>query len=94
MINILIDEENVYNICGCNERTKFQSIDRTGTILDGMGPFPRYSEQPSRHALPDKESTLITHPTSLTTNSGWKTEEDFDSGIMKTIVWYLEKYKI
>ena len=28
----------------------------------------------------------------LETQLGWKADEDFDSGIIKTVEWYLKKY--
>ena len=31
--------------------------------------------------------------TKLETELGWKADENFDSGIIKTIEWYLEKNK-
>ena len=32
--------------------------------------------------------------TKIETELGWKADENFDSGIVKTIEWYLEKYKL
>ena len=31
--------------------------------------------------------------TKLENELGWKADENFDSGIFKTIEWYLEKYE-
>ena len=31
--------------------------------------------------------------TKLTTELGWVADENFDTGIVKTIKWYLEKFK-
>ena len=30
----------------------------------------------------------------LETELGWKADENFDSGIVKTIEWYLNKYQV
>jgi len=32
--------------------------------------------------------------TKLENELGWKADENFDSGIIKTIEWYLKKYRI
>ena len=32
--------------------------------------------------------------TKLENELGWKADENFDSGIVKTIEWYLDKYEI
>jgi dTDP-D-glucose 4,6-dehydratase len=33
-------------------------------------------------------------PRKLENELGWKADENFDTGIVKTIEWYLNKYKI
>ena len=38
-------------------------------------------------------SKLIIHNLKLTL-LGWRADEDFDSGIVKTVDWYLKKYNI
>ena len=42
-----------------------------------------------------KMMTIITlDATKLENELGWKADENFDSGIVKTIEWYLDKYEI
>jgi len=36
---------------------------------------------------------LVTHNSKLTL-LGWKADENFESGIVKNVDWYLEKYDI
>lgn len=86
----------VYNIGGRNERNNNQIVDRICTLLDTM--------QPRQDAKSYKE--LITYvedraghdrryaidATKLETELGWKAEETFDTGIVKTIEWYFKKY--
>jgi dTDP-glucose 4,6-dehydratase len=37
---------------------------------------------------------MIVFGNKLENELGWRANEDFDSGIVKTIEWYLEKYRI
>ena len=86
-------EGNVYNIGGRNERTNLQIVDRICTILDGMVPGPRsykelitFVEDRAGH---DRRYAI--DATKIETELGWKADENFDTGIIKTIEWYLEK---
>jgi len=89
-------EGNVYNIGGRNERTNLQIVDAICSILDKKVPKEKsykelitFVEDRAGH---DRRYAI--DATKLETNLGWKADEDFDSGIVKTIEWYLEKYKI
>ncbi len=95
----------VYNIGGRNERTNLQIVDRICTILDEQ--IPLHSSQLSA-LRPELKSykDLITFvedraghdrryaidATKLENELGWKADENFDTGIVKTIEWYLKKY--
>lgn len=86
----------VYNIGGRNERNNNQIVDRICSLLDTMK--PRQDKQ--------SYSTLISYvedraghdrryaidATKLENELGWKAQETFDTGIVKTIEWYLGKY--
>ena len=88
-------EANVYNIGGKNERTNLQIVDKICTILDGMIPQDKsYKELISfvkDRAGHDRRYAI--DATKLENELGWLANEDFDSGILKTIQWYLNKYK-
>ena len=85
---------NVYNIGGRNERTNLQIVDAICTILDEKVPKERsYKELISfveDRAGHDRRYAI--DATKLEDELGWKADEDFDSGIIKTIEWYLKKY--
>ena len=87
-------EANVYNIGGRNERTNLQIVDAICTILDEKVPKKAsYKELISfveDRAGHDKRYAI--DATKLETELGWKADENFDSGIVKTIEWYLQKY--
>ncbi|MFW3355549.1 dTDP-glucose 4,6-dehydratase [Aliarcobacter butzleri] len=85
-----------YNIGGRNERTNLQIVDRICTILDKRVPkstsykeLITFVEDRAGH---DRRYAI--DATKLETELGWKADENFDSGIIKTIDWYLNKYGI
>jgi dTDP-glucose 4,6-dehydratase len=87
-------EANVYNIGGRNERTNLQIVDAITTILDEKVPKEKsykdlitFVEDRAGH---DRRYAI--DATKLETQLGWKADENFDSGIVKTIEWYLGKY--
>jgi len=88
-------EANVYNIGGRNERTNLQIVDAICTILDEKVPketsFKELITFVEDRAGHDRRYAI--DATKLETELGWKADENFDSGIVKTIEWYLEKYK-
>ena len=89
-------EANVYNIGGRNERTNLQIVDAICTILDEKVPQERsykelitFVEDRAGH---DRRYAI--DATKLENELGWKADENFDTGIIKTIDWYLAKYNI
>ena len=89
-------EANVYNIGGRNERTNLQIVDRICTILDEKVPkkssykeLITFVEDRAGH---DRRYAI--DATKLETQLGWKADETFDTGIVKTVEWYLKKYEL
>ena len=85
-----------YNIGGRNERTNLQIVNTICTILDKRVPkstsykeLITFVEDRAGH---DRRYAI--DATKLETELGWKADENFDSGIIKTIDWYLNKYGI
>jgi len=85
---------NVYNIGGRNERTNLQIVDAITTILDKKVPkdtsykeLITFVEDRAGH---DRRYAI--DATKLENELGWKADEDFDSGIIKTVEWYLSKW--
>jgi dTDP-glucose 4,6-dehydratase len=88
-------EANVYNIGGRNERTNLQIVDTICTILDEKIPkstsykeLITFVEDRAGH---DRRYAI--DATKLERKLGWRADENFDTGIVKTIDWYLEKFK-
>jgi dTDP-glucose 4,6-dehydratase len=86
----------VYNIGGRNERTNLEIVDTICNILDKK--VPRKSSYKDLitfvqdRAGHDRRYAI--DASKLENKLGWKADEDFDSGITKTIEWYLKKYKV
>jgi dTDP-glucose 4,6-dehydratase len=84
-----------YNIGGRNERTNLQIVDRICAILDEKVPKERsYKELITfvqDRAGHDRRYAI--DATKLENELFWRADENFDSGIVKTVEWYLKKYK-
>ncbi|WP_456456694.1 dTDP-glucose 4,6-dehydratase, partial [Nitratifractor sp.] len=95
-----------YNIGGRNERTNLQIVDRICQILDEK--IPPQSNPKSKIQNPTLSSykSLVTFvddraghdrryaidASKIENELGWRAEETFDTGIVKTVDWYLKKY--
>ena len=84
-----------YNIGGRNERTNLQIVDTICTLLDELKPAANgksYKELITfvkDRAGHDRRYAI--DATKIETKLGWKAEENFESGIAKTVKWYLAK---
>lgn len=82
-----------YNIGGRNERTNNDIVNAICEILDGKSPRSdgkSYKEQITfvkDRAGHDKRYAI--DASKIEGELGWKAEESFESGIMKTVDWYL-----
>jgi len=92
-------EANVYNIGGRNERTNLQIVDRITSILDEkVPPKERIAKESYKELITFVEDRAghdrryAIDATKLESELGWKADENFDTGIVKTVDWYLERY--
>ncbi len=81
-----------YNVGGRNERQNIEVVRTICDILDRLRP-----RSGSYHDLitfvtdrPGHDHRYAIDATKLETELGWRAEENFDSGIEKTVRWYLE----
>lgn len=84
----------VYNVGGRNERTNLEVVHSICDILDEIRPLPSHK---SRRQLiefvkdrPGHDQRYAIDATKLENELGWKAQETFDSGIRKTVEWYLK----
>ncbi|QXP60656.1 dTDP-glucose 4,6-dehydratase [Olleya sp. HaHaR_3_96] len=83
-----------YNIGGRNERNNLYIVDAICSILDELKPSKKsYKEQITFvKDRPGHDFRYAIDATKIEKELGWKADENFESGIRKTINWYLKKY--
>lgn len=81
-----------YNVGGRNERTNLQVVHTICDTLDKLRP----GDKPRRELVkfvtdrPGHDQRYAIDATKLETQLGWKAQETFDTGLEKTVRWYLE----
>jgi dTDP-glucose 4,6-dehydratase len=84
-----------YNIGGRNERNNLQIVDRVCTILDDLKPKQSGSYKDQITFVKDRpghDMRYAIDATKIENELGWKADENFDTGIVKTIKWYLTTF--
>lgn len=85
---------STYNVGGHNERTNVVIVNRICEILDQDRPRKdgkSYKEQITFIGdRPGHDMRYAIDPNKIMTELGWKPDETFDTGIVKTVKWYLE----
>jgi len=85
-----------YNIGGWNEK---RNIDIVETICDIVDEFAGRRESPRRSLItfvkdrPGHDRRYAMDATKIERELGWKPKETFESGLRKTVQWYLEHEK-
>ena len=85
-----------YNIGGRNERNNNQIADRICAILNEIHPkkdggnYQDLIQFVQDRAGHDRRYAI--DATKIESELGWEADENFESGILKTVQWYLEKY--
>lgn len=81
-----------YNIGGKNERENIYIAERICDLLDELIPKESSYRQQITYVKdrPGHDFRYAIDATKLENELGWKAAEDFESGIKKTIVWYLD----
>jgi len=85
----------VYNIGGRNERTNNYIADKVCEILDEMKPKAEGSYRKQIAYVEDRaghDRRYAIDATKIERALGWRADENFESGIVKTVEWYLAKY--
>ncbi len=81
-----------YNVGGRNERTNLEVVQTICDELDAVRP----ADKPRRELIefvadrPGHDQRYAIDATKLETELGWKAEENFDSGLKKTVRWYID----
>lgn len=86
-----------YNIGGRNERENIYIAKKISEILDRL--VPREDGKSYTDLItfvkdrPGHDQRYAIDATKLESQLGWKANENFESGIEKTVQWYLKKYR-
>ena len=81
-----------YNVGGRNERTNLTVVERICDTLDRLRP----AQAPRRELIrfvtdrPGHDQRYAIDASKLENELGWRAQEDFESGIEKTVRWYLD----
>lgn len=81
-----------YNIGGRNERRNIDVVKRICALLDQFRPADAPHEKLITYVTdrPGHDARYAIDATKLENELGWKARENFDTGIEKTVKWYLE----
>ena len=83
-----------YNVGGWNEKTNLDVVKTLCNILDQLKPKAdgsKYADQISFvNDRPGHDKRYAIDATKLQKELGWKPQETFETGIRKTVKWYLE----
>ena len=87
-----------YNIGGRNERNNLYIVDTICSLLDIMKPNSKgtsYKEQITFVTdRPGHDFRYAIDATKLENELGWKADENFETGIKKTVEWYIKKFQV
>jgi dTDP-glucose 4,6-dehydratase len=94
-LEIIVERGRVgetYNVGGRNERRNIDVVRRICEVLDRISPANRPREELISFVTdrPGHDARYAIDATKLETELGWRAQENFDSGIDKTVQWYLE----
>ena len=81
-----------YNVGGHNERQNIEVVRRICDVLDELRPgnAPRQELIEFVTDRPGHDARYAIDSTKLETELGWRAQENFESGIAKTVQWYLD----
>ena len=85
-----------YNIGGRNERNNLQIVGTICEILNSEVPLKEGKYQDLITFVKDRpghDMRYAIDATKIENELGWKADENFETGIRKTIAWYLEKFQ-
>jgi dTDP-glucose 4,6-dehydratase len=94
-LDMIVDQGRIgetYNVGGRNERRNIDVVRRICRVLDSIAPANRPREELITFVTdrPGHDARYAIDATKLETELGWRAHENFDSGIEKTVQWYLD----
>lgn len=94
-LDLIIERGRVgetYNVGGRNERRNIEVVQRICAVLDEFVPANRPREDLIEFVVdrPGHDARYAIDATKLESELGWRAQESFDTGIEKTVRWYLD----
>ncbi len=96
-IRVVLDAGRVggtYNVGGCAEKTNLEVLDTVCAILDELKSESRFKPHISLREFvrdrPGHDRRYAMDVRKLENELGWRPKETFETGIRKTVQWYLE----
>jgi len=82
-----------YNIGGRNERRNIDVVNRVCELMDRLNPSGGPHERLITYVAdrPGHDQRYAIDATKLESELGWRAKETFETGIEKTVAWYLER---
>lgn len=85
-----------YNIGGRNERNNLYIVDAICSILDGLKPRKNGTSYKELKSFvidrPGHDFRYAIDASKIESELGWKADENFETGIKKTVDWYFKKF--
>ncbi|TAF06080.1 MAG: dTDP-glucose 4,6-dehydratase [Nostocales cyanobacterium] len=81
-----------YNIGGLNEQTNLVVVEKICSILDELAPQENFQHSSLITFIKDRpghDRRYAIDCSKISKTLGWKPKENFDSGLLKTVQWYL-----
>ena len=94
-INLVLAEGQVgetYNIGGESEKSNLEVVEKICAILDRLAPQPNFKHSSLITFVKDRPGHDLRYAidcNKIKRELGWQPQESFDSGLMKTINWYM-----
>ncbi len=81
-----------YNVGGRNERRNIDVVRRICMLMDGLRPAGKPHEALIQYVTdrPGHDARYAIDASRLETELGWRAQENFDTGIEKTVRWYID----
>jgi dTDP-glucose 4,6-dehydratase len=94
-LDLIIEQGRIgetYNVGGRNERRNIDVVRQVCVVLDQLVPANRPREELVEFVTdrPGHDARYAIDATKLESELGWRAQETFDSGIEKTVRWYIE----